>query len=369
MCHISWINFSIFLPFLVLSSQGPRFFIEWITIEHSEASQLRMFSIGTNRHFIGVATTNQAHALYGITIYEIMPNSSLNAIQTIQVEGIRTFQSFSLNDAHYIAIACSHGNNSTSSSWLYKWSGFQFVQRQEITNNGAADVDFISTSQASFLAFSCDLHDSVPVVYVWDPSNEQFVFYQSIPVMGAVKVHFAMAKDTIYLTVAAVHTAPAVFEFKVSTFKLVDSEINSKARDLYPFSVGSFLFLVALNQFESMRHLNSSVLYRLSGDHFKEHASLPISGDHVHYFPVKGEHFLVVAGEQSGSGSVTDVVVHKLDGASLVPFQRIPAPSASFVDTFLLPDGCRVLLVSSLSGFPKLYKWASVGLKPNSCSQ
>lgn len=357
------------LPFLVLSSQGPRFFVEWITIEHSEASQLKMFSIGINRLFVGVATTNRAHAHYGITIYEIMPNSSLNAMQTIQVEGIRSFQSFSLDNAHYIAIACSHGENSASSSWLYKWSDFQFVQQQEITNIGASDVDIISTPQASFLAFSCDLRDSVPVVYVWDPSNEQFVFYQSIPVMGAAKVHFAMAKDTIYLSVAAAHTSPAVFEFKVSDFKLVNNGINRQARDLYPFLVGSFLYLFALHQSESTRHLNSSVLYRLSGDHFEEHATLPISGDQVHYFPVKGEHFLVIAGGQSISGSGSDVVIHKLDGASIVPFQRIPAANSSFVETFLLPDGCRILLVSSLSGFPKLYKWASVGLKLNSCSQ
>lgn len=348
----------------ILSSQGPRFFTEWMTIEHREASQLRMFSIGNNRLFVGVATTTHNHALYGITIYEIISNSSLNTIQTIQVEAVRAFQTFSIGGGNYIAIACHHGNRSNSSSWLYKWSESQFVLHQEIKESQATDVDFISTSSGSFLAFGSDHSDVIRFFYVWDPASEQFVSFLPIPETNATKVHFLSTTEGTYLTLAGTDARSAVFEFKGSNFEPFRIEANIEAQDLYPFPVGPFLFLAASNQFGNRRQSHSLVLYRLSGDGFEEHASLPVTGHHVRYFPVKGEHFLAVAGAQSSSDS-SNLVVYKLDGASVVEFQKIPAPSTTFVDTYQLPNGCRILLVSNKSGFPKLYKWVSVGLKQN----
>ena len=325
-----------------------------------------MFNMGTNRRqFLAAATTVPNHAQYGVTIYEIMPNSSLYTMQTIQVPGLNRFQTFSLGGTQYIAAACSLEGNGTLSSWLYKWSGFQFLQLQELPTNGATDVDFISTLQASFLVFSSSAQS---VIYVWDPANEQFVQYQLVPFMGATRVHFATAMNTIYLALTSGGTASAVFAYDDnSIFELLQSDISSWSRDLYPFAVGSFLFLVALNQFEGATHshspFNSSVVYRLSGDHFQEHSKLPINGEYVRYFPVKGEHFIIVS-----SGGSAGLVIYKLDGAGLLQFQRISAQNVSFVDTFLTPDGCRVLLVSDVNGFPTLYKWASLGLIPNSCS-
>ena len=354
------------LPFshLVLSSQGPRFFAEWMTIEHSDASQIKMFSIGTSRIFLAAATTVPNHTHYGLTVYEIMLNSSLDTVQTIQVEGLGGFQTFALGGVQYIAITCGLGEHGMASAQLFKWTDSGFTKQQEMPTNGATDVDFISSSQASFLAFSAS-SGSLPVVYVWDSENEQFIYYQSIPLVGAERVHFATAKNTAYLTLINSNTTSAVYAYQNPKFELLQDNVSSQSRDLYPFAVGSFLFLMALNQFEGTTHLSDSVLYRLSADHFLEHTAIPIRGEYVHYFPVKGEHFLVVA----SSGPSSGLFIYRLDGASVVQFQRISAPSASSVESFMLPDGCKVLLVSNVNGFPRLYKWASLGLMNNSCNQ
>ncbi len=113
-----------------------------------------------------------------------------------------------------------------------------------------------------------------------------------------------------------------------------------------------------------------SMVYRLENGRFVEHATLPTKGAvTIEPITIKTEYFLAVANshDEQSAGANTASMIYKIDGPNFVPFQEIPTTKASYVQSFIMEDGCTGIAIANKVGKSKLYKWTKVSVRKTSC--
>ncbi len=371
----------------VLSAQGPRFFREYLEIDHHSITQVKHFRMGSQRYLAAV-NTNSRHRHYGIIIYELLDDDTLVHIQTISDPNRPlniAIKPFSIGGEYFIASANDFNLNSESvNSKLYRWERNRFNLMQTFGTNGSKDVDFISIPNVgSFLAFACYRNSrsfaTTSRILFWQPTTSRFISFRKLETTGARKIHFSVANGETYITVASEydeshhgHSNSSVyrFDFKTGEFLLFQHIPTYRAWDLRLFAVGCQTFLVAANYYNNSSHNTMSVMYRLEKGRFVEHAVLPTKGVvAVEPITIQTENFLAVANshDEQSAGAKTASMIYKLDGPNVVPFQEIPTRKASHIHSFTTKDGCTALVIADRVGRSKLYKWTRVGVDKSSC--
>ena len=346
-------------------------------------TQAKHFTV-SQRHFLGVVYPNMYETHYGIIVYELT-EELLIRVQTIAIEHPKAFETFTVEDGFYLAVADFEGT-----STVYKWNGQKFstLPFQSFSVTRAYDVSFHAVPNGGgFLAFSSYhntmTHNSSTSLYIWNTITSKFhehVYQPGLPLQsaGAKKLHFFTVSGNSYLSIASEYswngspgTESQVFKWNGTHFNLFQNIPTHSAEDLYPMVIGCQAFLVAANHKHGGTYNTDSFVYLLEGGRFREFAKIPTKGARaVHHFGKNGEYFVMIANSHDASTrnpTSTESVLYRIDGTSFIPFQSIQTEEAFFIDSFRTPENCLALVISNKAGKTLLYKWNSISLKENSC--
>lgn len=157
------------------------------------AKQAYSFTIG-QRYFLAFAngvlpSGTQATPKNNSSIYEWNGNQFV-LFQTIPSSWGYSFQSFKINNVHYLAFA-DHLHKST----LYRWDGHGFKIAQEFPGMGGRDFQFFTINGEHYLAYANLISDSI--VFKWD--GTQFKQEQVLEGAGGRNFTFFQHKDRHYL--------------------------------------------------------------------------------------------------------------------------------------------------------------------------
>lgn len=354
-----------------------------------DIKQIRNFTIG-NRDFLGVISTNSKQVNHGLVIYEITKSEQLRHRQTIQSQAISSFKPFSMEGHHYIVVANYFDGLVRYDSKLYMWNGSQFILSTDpgpsnnLRTTGVKDVDFIEMPGDNyFLAFAqhdnMQTYDVPTFVFRYHPNvGNHFIHYQNLPTKAAQRVHFFTHDSETYLLVAQertingyYHTNSSIFRWNSTYFELFQQIVTDRAHDLVPFEIGSYFFLVAVNNHRGGSHNIQSKVYRLCNGVFVEHDTLETRGATMaQSFRIGTETFLAMANsydDNNGSFATTSDI-YLVDGPRFIPFQEIPTEKAMYMYPFKLKTGCPALAIANEAGKSKLYKWSSLTYRNTQCS-
>ncbi|XP_071506649.1 adhesion G-protein coupled receptor V1-like [Diadema antillarum] len=141
-------------------------------------------------------------------IYRLNSGDSLTVIQDISTEGASDVDFFSLGSDVYLAIGQQTSSNgqSLTNSLVYLWNGITFIQTSTFTTNGASAVDGFSISGNSYLAVanyydsSLASYEITSMVYEWQAGS--LVPLQQIATSGATDIRAFSIGSNSYLAIA-----------------------------------------------------------------------------------------------------------------------------------------------------------------------
>jgi WD40 repeat protein len=323
-----WVLFSLSNPQAV-TAQGIKFELaETIHSNIGEAFDVESFTID-QVHYLAVANwcTGANHSIDS-KIYQ-WNGSNFVEIQAIPTNGARNVEIFTINGIYYLAIA-NGGNpdyNVNIDSKIYQWNGSSFVEIQAILTHGAADWESFSIDDEHYLVVANDndgiaqLIDSI--IYHWNGS--QFEEFQRIPTNRASDWEFATIDSAHYLMVANyAGTLSVIYRWNDVTnpndpqfvqFQIIPTD---QAVDLEFFTIASDDYLVVSNSASSVANI-----YQWNGSAFQLLQSISTGEDPaegLEFFIMNNEAYLVVAHGALGNLSK----IYKWNGSLFVGFQTLP---------------------------------------------
>lgn len=336
----------------VAELNGPRFFAFWtsLSLENDSLRDMTYLQIGA-REFITVITTS-----HHVHVYEIA-RSSFNLFQTLSSSGTLTpsgVEAISVDGRYCIAIT---GGRSA----LFCWNAAsqRFDEHQELFTREAVHVRFVSAGTYHFLVFACNGSSDAPsYVYVWSSQSDRFLLFQHLPTVGGVSASVQSTSIGSFITITqrteTAQSCSMVFKWNGTYFDYLQSFHSNTT---FVFAAGEIVFLIS-----------SATVHRydFASGQFITHSTLPIQRNNsinnaYDYFSINTEHYLAVGGQQLGaSGSHGTIDVHRLDGASFVPYQTVQAPSGLFaLQGFQSSSGRKVLAFTSGGNSMSFYRWTT----------
>ena len=349
------------------SISGPRFFSFWYTLDvPSTPSAVHAFYIeGTCM----LTVTSYSH---GTVYIYAASNGQFYNVQNISILHAVATKDLILHGEHYLVVAV----NDNPYSRVYKWNGMNFTASGSIDATYATGVDAImSTEHGSFLALktlSITARNTIATftsIYKIVPSVGKLVrvtLHQKLEgTAGTSKMHFFTTDSKLYLSIArSCDDCPSgsqslVYEYVNNQFVLFQS--FPKGQDLYPFTSGCNLFLVAAGVQEGAYN-GTSVIYRY--DKFKRlFEKFQVIDDPnastVEHLVIHHEHFLLLSGYVSAISSNVTGRLYRMDGTSVSMFQQIDFTSDVKLHPFFKLEDEYVLIAASSDDLA-LHRWNSL---------
>ncbi|MCK5319860.1 hypothetical protein KAJ61_00540 [Candidatus Parcubacteria bacterium] len=251
--------------------------------------------------------------------------------QSILTNGALDWESFSINDETYLAVANSHDEIFNTESRIYKWDGSSFVNSQSILTNGAYDWESFSIGADTYLAIA-NLHEEGVYnidskIYKW--SGSSFVEFQSIPTNGAIDWESFSIDDETYLAVANFYNGVTfnidskIYRWNGLEFIKIQDILTNGVYDLESFSINSETYLAIANRRNGNIHSTDSKIYRWNNSLslFEEIQAILTNGAFAwKSFSINDETYLAMA---SGYDRNVKSIIYKWNGSSFIQFQAV----------------------------------------------
>uniref|UniRef100_H2ZI15 Thrombospondin-type laminin G domain and EAR repeat-containing protein n=1 Tax=Ciona savignyi TaxID=51511 RepID=H2ZI15_CIOSA len=305
-------------------------FLPYQNIETDTARHWKYFSI-EYEHFLAVAIHEVGNAPGAVSAIYRWNNNRRKFVphQFIRTFAARSFESFRIDDKHFIVVANHAGDNGQKeNSWVYVWNPDHraFIKYQAIQTIGAYDFQYFRIGADHFLAVANSFNGVTTklhsVIYRWTQSN--FVAFQYIETFCATDWEHFVISGRHFLAVANYYdNSPDhatyvinsfVFEYKAEIKQFVKTQDipTQGARDIEYFEVGQDSFLIAASASDEQRDLQS-VIYRWQGmEGFVKVHSLPCgpSADFESFRTNLGEYYLVSANVRSRSSAIMRLLTY-----------------------------------------------------------
>lgn len=307
--------------------------------------------------------------------------ASFIEFQTLPTTDGRDWEFFSIEGAHYLALA-DWGDGSNTNAKIFLWSGTIFVEFHAIPTKCAADLEFFSIEGTHYLAVatycSTDTNNINSQIYRW--AGAGFVEFQDIPTNGADDCEFFSIEGTHYLAVAngwedgtwfggSRNINSKVYRWSGGAFVEFQAIPTSGAADCEFFSIEGVHYLAVANHDDGSSYNVNSKVYRWSGAGFVEFQAIPTNGAaDCEFFSIEGTHYLAVANHRNAGGLFINgnSKVYRWSATGFVEYQTIPTSGASDWEFFSI-EGTAYLAVanrkddSSYNVNSKVYRWGGAG--------
>ena len=179
-------------------------------------------------------------------------------MQNLPSHGARDWQSFSIRNNDYLALANLRTGkgpyNSDTFSTIYQWDGIRFVPIQDILTQAAQEwchyvidgqtfltVANYATQQGGKINFQINSD-----IYRWD--GQKFILFQSIPTNGAFNITSFDIGSNHYLAYSnGFGNTSDVYIWKNNHFVLLQQIPSNKARDIDSFVIDGKYYLALAN--------------------------------------------------------------------------------------------------------------------------
>ena len=179
-----------------------------------------------NETFIAFANWENSHLenAANSTVFKWSRNSFVK-LQSLQTYGAGDVKSFNINGDTFLAVANErNGRNYNIDSFIYKWEGSKFVLFQSIPTRGAfAWNQFVICGQ-TFLGVAnykdgSQGHNTKSVIYRY--TGQQFIQYQEISTQGARDMTSFEYNGHTYLTIANKRNSIGKFNINSTLYKWI----------------------------------------------------------------------------------------------------------------------------------------------------
>ncbi len=251
----------------------------------------------------------------GIMVFPLPVHSQqlINSFKTVPTQGALDWESFTIGEDTYLAMASLYPYNGTSI--IYHWDGISFVVLQSIPTQGACDWESFTIDGDIFLAvanyYNGSSYNIDSRIYHWN--GVSFVEIQSIPTQGARDLESFTINGDIYLAVANYYNGSSynvdskIFRWNGLSFVEAQSIPTQGAFGWESFSIDGDIFLSVANRHNGSSNNINSKIYHWNGVSFVEIQSIPTHGAiDWESFTIGGDTYLAVANYYNGSSHNVD---------------------------------------------------------------
>ena len=299
------------------------------------------------------------------------PTGNFSLYQTIGTSGAYNFESFTINNKYYLAVA-NFRNAATYKldSVIYQWNGQQFVAFQHIGTSGASSFTFFKTSKDEeklFLVVTNHRNDNThsvnSVIYQWN--NNQFEIFQELETEGALESTAFEINSEIFIAFANFYNSAQKHSVQSTLFKLSEQRFEKLqtfqtygARGVNSFNIDGETFLAFANYVNS-----DSFIYKWDGGKFVLFQSIP-AGKAIAWYP-----FVMCGQTYLGMANFVfegDSVVYKFSGTKFIKYQEFRNPGAFDIKSFVYKSHTYLVITNYRNKHKKfdinskVYKWTLI---------
>ncbi len=264
-----------------------------------------------------------------------VPNTEANSViykwnglrfvefQVITTQGAYDWEFFTITGRHFLAIA-NHSDGTASQ--IYEWNGSGFQQFQTIPYTKVSEWEFFSIGGNSYLAMAnykvgsgaTSNYNVASKIYQWNGVN--FGEIQDISTNGARDMEIFMIGSDYYLAIAneynntSYNVNAGVYRWNGASFDKIQNIPVIGAWDTEAFTVGNEYFLAVANrgEFANNNHNIDSKIYRWNGSIFEEYLKIPTSGGNDwETVTIDGTQYLLITNWYNGATYNLNSVLYK----------------------------------------------------------
>ena len=282
--------------------------------------------------------------------------------QTIATSRAYNFESFTINNKHYLAVA-NFRNAATFKldSVIYQWNGQQFVAFQHIKTSGASSFTFFKTSKDEEKLFlvvtnyrNGNTHNVNSAIYKWN--NNQFEIFQEFETEGALESTAFEINSEIFIAFANFNSVQStLFKLSEERFEKLQSFQTYAARGVNSFSIDGETYLAFAIDIKS-----NSFIYKWDSGKFVLFQSIP-AGKAIALYP-----FVMCDQTYLGMANFVfegDSVVYKFSGTQFIKYQEFRNPGAFDIKSFVYKSHTYLVITNYRNKHKKfdinsmVYKW------------
>ncbi|XP_041464132.1 adhesion G-protein coupled receptor V1-like [Lytechinus variegatus] len=244
------------------------------------ASDVEFFNLGSDTYLaISQLRSNNGQTLSNSVIY-LWNGVSFTQSSLFSSNGASAVDSFSINGNQYLAVANYYDSSLASyeiMSVVYEWQGGNLVQVQQISTQGATDIQAFTVGSNAYLAVANSRNDVGNTeidsvwrkrIYQWSSLTSQFVLHQSIPTQGiqSLRVFITQPDDVTHLALANADGPSSVYTWNTFNSRFDLLVTSDPAFDLVPLEVeGSTVPILASANYGEGALAEMSSILQLTG--------------------------------------------------------------------------------------------------------
>ncbi|XP_030832667.1 adhesion G-protein coupled receptor V1 isoform X3 [Strongylocentrotus purpuratus] len=212
------------------------------------ASDVEFFNLGSDTYLaVTQLRSNNGQSLSNSIVYLW---NGLTFIQSslFNSNGASAIDSFTINGNQYLAVANYYDSSLASyeiMSVVYEWQGGNLVQVQQISSQGATDIQAFTVGSNAYLAIANSRNNAGnteinSVIYQWSSVTSQFILHQSIPTQGvqSVRVFVTSPEGITHLALANADGPSSVYTWNTFNSRFDLLVTSDPAFDLVSLEVG-----------------------------------------------------------------------------------------------------------------------------------
>ncbi|XP_072038274.1 adhesion G-protein coupled receptor V1-like [Amphiura filiformis] len=225
------------------------------------ASDVEFFTIGSDVYLL-ITTELSNSGQTNVNSQLLLWNGvEFIASQYLNSNGARAAKAFTIGLDHYVAIVNYYDTTIASyelRSTIFRWERGSLVPFQQLDTQGATDVDAFSISASNYLVIANSQQNDGSTninsnVYLFNPTQQQFILHQNIPTQGAQSVSTYVTPDlTTYLAIANAQGSSVVYYWNSFTVQFEERVTFGSSYDIEPVmynTLGQSMTLLASANF------------------------------------------------------------------------------------------------------------------------
>ncbi|MBL4707681.1 MAG: hypothetical protein JKY48_04490 [Flavobacteriales bacterium] len=236
-----------------------------------------------------ISSLDSGNSDVAVLIYKWQENS-FQLHQSIPSHGSRNVSFFKIKGRNFIAVSCLRSGsnddyNIRSYSMIYEWDGNFFIPFQQFLTESAKNCYHFSIEDRHFLAIACgekldpnespDSSSSSPI-YEWN--GKGFELFQSLPSMAGFNWQHTSVESEHYLIQVDGTIPSTLYKWTGELFESSQSIDKAGGRHALFFNIDDSLYMAFANL------SNDSTIYRWNGNRFESFQTLSLIGGHSFLF-------------------------------------------------------------------------------------